>query len=192
MQKSPLHRIIDRERQKEGDTVLMFLQTLQEQMGPKLEKCYTLYRAALVRAALGLLKKPEDAEDAVHRVFERMIRNKPRLEEAESLRTRSYLLVAVERAALDILRERSRRDEVPLEETWPGLEAHYSGDNVLADCILKLSVRQRQVILLRYHQGYTQRETANLLEISPSTVQDTEARAKENLRHMLEERGIRL
>lgn len=169
--------------------MLMFLQVLQEQMGPKLEKIYTLYRAALVRVALGLVKQPADAEDAVHRVFERMIRNSPRLEEPESLRTRAYLVVAVEHAALDILRERSGRAEVPLED-WAGLEAEYSGENILADCILRLPVRQREVILLRYHQGYTQRQTANLLEISPGTVQDTEARAKSNLRRMLAERGV--
>ena len=170
--------------------MLMFLQVLQEQMGPKLEKIYTLYRAALVRVALGLVKQPADAEDAVHRVFERMIRNSPRLEEPESLRTRAYLVVAVEHAALDILRERSGRAEVPLEEDWAGLEAEYSGENILADCILKLPVRQREVILLRYHQGYTQRETANLLEVSPGTVQDAEGRAKANLRRMLAERGV--
>lgn len=171
---------------------MLMLLTVPETERPKLAAIYARYWPVLFRVAMALLRRPEDAEDAVHRVFVQLAKNRDKLDSPDSLRTKTYLIVAVEHAAFDILKARSRRMEVPLEEDLPGLEVPYSGENALADCILRLPARQRQVILLRFQQGYSQRETANLLGVAPGTVQKTEAQAKENLRNLLKERGVKV
>lgn len=169
---------------------MLMLLAVPEGDRPKLAAIYARYWPMLFRVAMVLLRRAEDAEDAVHRVFVQLAKNRDKLDGPDGLRTKTYLIVAVEHAAFDILKARSRRMEVPLETDLPGMEVPYSGENALADCILRLPARQRQVILLRFHQGYSQRETAAMLGLSPSTVRNTEARAKENLRELLKERGV--
>lgn len=168
--------------------MLLFLQDLPESQRIRLGDLYHRHRQLLWRVAMALLQNREDAEDAVHRAFERTARHLHRLEGPDSLSTRGYLIVATERCALDILRERRRQTE--LSPDLPGLEVPYSGENALAACILQLPARQRQVILLRHHHGYTQRETAAILGVTRGTVQNTEAAAKEKLRELLKERGV--
>lgn len=66
----------------------------------------------------------------------------------------------------------------------------YEGDNDLTKCILKLPARYREMILLRYHHGYTVREIAKVLGLSLPTAIKLDQRAKSRLKKMCEEEGI--
>ena len=63
--------------------------------------------------------------------------------------TRAYVVITVERKALDILRAKRRVLPMEPEELRPGLEAPQTGDNGLADALTRLPARYRQVLLLR-------------------------------------------
>ena len=52
-------------------------------------------------------------------------------------------------------------------------------------CLARLSDKQRTAVMLVHAYGYTVRETADLLGVSPSTVQRNAARALTNLRRGL-------
>lgn len=79
---------------------------------------------------------------------------------------------------------------VELIEEIQGTNAHYEGDNDLTKCILKLPARYREMILLRYHHGYTVREIAKVLGLSLPTAIKLDQRAKSRLKKMCEEEGI--
>lgn len=60
----------------------------------------------------------------------------------------------------------------------------------MAACILALPPRYRQVILLKYYQGFSCGEIASLLGISLAAARKLDQRAKEKLRQLAEKEGI--
>ena len=87
-------------------------------------------------------------------------------------------------------RRLQKHPSVELIEEIQGTNAHYEGDNDLTKCILKLPARYREMILLRYHHGYTVREIAKVLGLSLPTAIKLDQRAKSRLKKMCEEEGI--
>ena len=101
-----------------------------------------------------------------------------------------YVVTIVEHQAIDQYRKRQKYKTVELIEEIQGTNAHYEGDNDLTKCILQLPARYREMILLRYHYGYTVREIAKMLELSlPATIKLGQ-RAKTKLKKLCEEAGI--
>ena len=70
----------------------MFLETLAtEEEKASFTRIYELYCSTMYHYALGILSNKEDAEDALHDAFCRMIKVLPAPEDAESDEVRSYL-----------------------------------------------------------------------------------------------------
>ena len=63
------------------------------------------------------------------------------------------------------------------------------GDGGLADAMSQLKARQRELLLLRYYVGYSTREAAALLDMTPAAAQKELTRAKSALRTILEKEG---
>ena len=136
-------------------------------------RLYDTYRGLMFYVARQILKNDEDAEDAVHEI------NCPK--------TRSYVVIIVERKAIDILRKRSRLSQVAFEETTYGLQLPPPGDHGLADAMAALPAQYREVLLLRYEHGYAVREIAPMLGVKKDAVQKLLWRAKAALRKKLDE-----
>ena len=62
-------------------------------------------------------------------------------------------------------------------------------DNPIAAAIAKLPAQYRDVLLLRFDNGFTTKEIASMLNISDSGVRKLIARAKRSLQEMLEKEG---
>ena len=92
--------------------------------------------------------------------------------------------------AIDQYRKQQKHQTVELIEEIQGTNAHYEGDNDLTKCILKLPARYREMILLRYHHGYTVREIAKMLGLSLPAAIKLDQRAKNKLKKLCEEAGI--
>ena len=60
----------------------------------------------------------------------------------------------------------------------------------LAACMAKLPSRYRQVILLKYHQGFSCREIAKQLNITEANAIKLDQRAKNRLLQICKEEGI--
>lgn len=71
-----------------------------------------------------------------------------------------------------------------------GMDAYYDGDNTLTKCILQLPARYREMILLRYHHGYSVREIAGMMGISLPAAIKLDQRAKQKLKKLCEKEGI--
>ena len=168
--------------------MLFYLQTLPtEQERRSFEALYLRYRGLMLSVARRFLPEQQDAEDAVHQAFLSILRNFHKISSVDCPETRAFVVIIVERKALDILR--SRQKTVPLEETELGVEVPLPGDSGLADALAKLPARYRQVLLLRFAYGYTTRELAKEFCMTQSAVQKLLWRAKEALEKQYTEGG---
>ena len=168
--------------------MLIYLQAIDDpQDRTRFEAMYSAYRGLMFHVANRILQNPQDAEDAVHLAFLSLAGH--RLPPELGPQARHLAAVAAERKAIDLYRARKRRPETELdEETLPGL-APPPSDGTLAGAMAALPPRYREVLLLRYYNGYSAAETAGLLGLTPENIRQITLRAKRLLASELAERG---
>jgi len=130
----------------------------------QIRKLYEHHSRGLFAYACSFVSSFASAEDALHQVFERMLRGDLEIEGEPA----PYLYRAVRNIALNHIRNRSR--EVNLEDTWlespAGMEL--SGFE-LHSTLHDLPEEQREVILMHVWGEMSFEEMANALGISPNT-----------------------
>lgn len=139
--------------------MLLYLQMLETPEEKSLfEQIYLEYRGLMYHVAYEILHNDQDAEDAVHQAFVKIVENIKKIDDPVCPKTHGYVVTIVEHQAIDQYRKRQKYQTVELIEEIQGTNAHYEGDNDLTKCILQLPARYREMILLRYHYGYTVRK----------------------------------
>lgn len=154
------------------------------------EAIYTKYRYLMLHVANKILQNHYDAEDAVHEAFIAVIKNIKKFSDVASPKTRLLIVLIVERKAIDILRKRQKENLVELNEDIIGIEVPAPGNLGVADAIARLAANHREVLLIRYDVGLTNREIAMLLGITESGVRKLLGRAKRELRSELQKDGV--
>ena len=169
--------------------MLIYLQMIETaEDKSKFEELYLEYRDLLMRLAYRRLGNTPDAEDAVHKVYVRLA-EKIRIIEPVGPKTKRLLVVMLENAVTDMIRERGQH---PTESLLPEEASRIQppgGGNLLEDCILRLPEKQRAVIWLKYVFGYSLREIAGLLGMTLAAAQKTDQRAKKKLEELYLEGG---
>lgn len=172
-------------------SMMIYLQTIETgEDKTKFEQIYAEYRGLMFHVAYEVLHNEENAEDATHQAFVRIAENIRKIDMPVCTKTRSYVVTIVEHEAIDQYRRIKRRRTVPLTDELHGIEVAYDGENALAACILKLPARYREMILLRYHHGYSVREIAEILGLSLPTAIKLNQRAKKKLEDFCRKEGI--
>ena len=156
------------------------------------EKVYHKYRYLMLYVANKILQNHHDAEDAVHEAFVAVIKNLEKFYDIESPKTRSLIVLIVERKAIDILRKKQRENFLELNEDILGIEMPTPGDLGVADAMARLPAHYREVLLMRYDNGLTNREIGKLLEITECGVRKLLGRAKRSLSAELQKEGVDL
>lgn len=156
----------------------------------KFECLYKEYRNLMFHVANKILNEPNDAEDAVHQAFVKVAEIIDKIQEPDCPKTRGLLVTIVENKAIDIYRKKQKSHKVEYIEENMGFTAEYNGENGLAGCILKLPARYREMILLKYHHGYSTKEAAKIMGISESNASKLDQRAKKRLEELCREEGI--
>ncbi len=154
-----------------------------------LEAFYNRTRTAVYGLALSILRRKEDAEDVMHDSYLRVYQG------ASGYRARgkpmAWLLRITRNLALDKLRGQPAR-ELSLEEEWlPDLKGDFSESSldrmVLQTVLSRLSVEERQIVILHSVEGFKHREIAQILDMPLGTALSKYHRALSKLRKMLEE-----
>jgi RNA polymerase sigma-70 factor, ECF subfamily len=133
-------------------------------------KLFEAHHALVLKTAWRVTGNASDAEDVLQTVFLRLLRrpeSEPHLENAEA-----YLHRAAANAALDIVR--ARKEHVPAEEILDARQAsdEPASDNsrelqdVLRRAIAGLRPPAPEILVLRYFEGYSNKEIARMLGIS--------------------------
>jgi RNA polymerase sigma-70 factor (ECF subfamily) len=159
----------------------------------KFEEIYKEYNQIMYRAAYGILKEKYQAEDAVSRSLFKIIDNLDKIEEIRCKKTQAFIVTITENTALDCYRKNKREktqniDELQVYSEYSKLFEQEENDVIAA--INCLPINYSIILRLRYSQGYSDEEIANMLEITRENVRTRVKRAKRKLAKILEERGV--
>ena len=145
------------------------------------EEFVTARRPALLRSAYLLTGTHEDAEDLVQVALVKAVPHWHRIAD----RPEPYVRRILARESISRWRQRRWR-EVPTdrlpERVDVGTDRH---DAELREALLGLAPRQRAVIVLRYYEDLTERQTAETLGISVGTVKSQARDGLARLRMLL-------
>lgn len=171
--------------------MFIYLQMIEtEEDKSKFEQLYLTYRGLMYHVAMNILQNPHDAEDAVHQSFLSILNHLDKIKNVVCPQTRSFLVITTERKAIDIIRSKSKIIDIAFDETIHGVEVPPPGDHGLADAMAKLPARYREVLLLRYDNGFTTKEISKILNLKRASVQKLLWRAKNALQELLVQEGV--
>lgn len=148
-------------------------------------RLFRQYKDSVYRLALSLTGSVQDAEDVTQTVFLKLLETKPALEEG---RERAWLFQVAANECRSLWRRLSRRRTEPLEEALT--VAAPEADRAVLEAVGRLKPGDRAVLYLFYYEGYSARETGELLGISQSAVTTRLQRARQKLKTILEQEGI--
>jgi RNA polymerase sigma-70 factor (ECF subfamily) len=161
-----------------------------------IESLCHLYREDMYRNAFSVLKDAEKAEDAVQNTFLKLLKNRASLQfEADSIKAKSYCMLAVRTAALDILRQSQKIMEEPMSEDLlapeDGLDAYIRKESVeeLHRKICRLSDVYRDALVLRHFHELSFRKVAEITGVSEATARKRYQLARKKLEAMLRKEG---
>jgi RNA polymerase sigma-70 factor (ECF subfamily) len=168
-----------------------------------LEELFRRYRQPAYRVAYRLLGNEADALDAVQEGFVKALTHLHGFQGRSSFKT--WLLRVVSNAALDLGRQRGRREALSLEAAQAGEAADLSLQTtdesgrgleradlrvLLNRALATLSEAQRQTFVLYADAGLSYREVAEVMGTSIGTVMSRLYYARQKLRAYLAERAI--
>ena len=145
------------------------------------EELWQAHAAELLRFAT-VLVGPNDAGDVV---VEALLRSERSIAGGDVRSPRPYLFRAVANHSSDVRRGRSRRWARDLAAIGPAVVA---GPDTFVDvrrAVAKLSLVQRAVVYFAYWEDMTERDIAEVLQLSPGTVHRHLERARNHLREVL-------
>ena len=161
----------------------------------KFEQVYLRYKNLMFYVAHRILNDAQEAEDAVHDAFVRIAEHIDQVGEPDCPKTRGFVVIIVERVALNRLERRRRREALPLEEWTPTAQREDPApeeEEAFSRAMARLSPRYRELLLLKHWQGFSDREIGKMLSMSQGNVARTLQRAKEKLREALKEEGVEI
>lgn len=156
----------------------------------KFEKVYLQYKGLMYYVAYDILGNEQDAEDAVHNAFVKIAENIQKIYEPMCPKTKNFVVTIVEHKAIDLYRANQKRKTVEYLDEVGGISVDAQDLHGLAYCMAKLPPRYRQIILLKYHHGFTCREIAKQLDMTEANAIKLDQRAKNKLLKICEEEGV--
>ena len=147
----------------------------------ELAQVFQEHHARVFKAAYRITGNTPDAEDVLQSVFLRLVRRELDSEAVDNLD--SYLYRAAINAALDLLRSRKLRPSIVLDDSAPAPDSSSSFEisNWLRQALTRLSPRPAEMFVLRYVEGYDNREIAQMMHTSQAVVAVTLHRTRGQL-----------
>lgn len=163
----------------------------------KFEQIYLKYRVLMYRVAFGLLKNRQDTEDAVQDAFVRIYDHISDIDEVDSPRTRSYVMVITRNICLNELRSKKHESGEDIEQLNTASEVSVE-DEVLSGlevaaierALRELPEKYRDILYLTVYGEYDLRNAALLLGISYENAKSRVQRARKKLAELLERRAV--
>ena len=143
------------------------------------------YLNMVYRIALNWFGSVHDAEDAAQEVMLRLWKNTSGFEGDAHLR--HWLVRVTINVCKDLSRAPWRLHSVPLAQAPPQPCADDPEAQAVVEEILLLPKKYRVPLYLYHYEGYSVREISALLKANPSTIRTRLSRARELLKHQLEE-----
>jgi RNA polymerase sigma-70 factor (ECF subfamily) len=157
----------------------------------ELENLFREHHEQIFRTAHRITGSPADSEDVLQTVFLRLVRNQEKQD--LSANPKAYLLRAAINASLDLMRSRTRAKAVAIEDVETDLIQNLSqnpeqkhADNelqkLIQQAVARLGTTAAEMFVLRYFEGYENREIAEMTGSSQMVVGVILHRARTRLR----------
>ena len=152
----------------------------------KFEQIYAEYKDNVFAISIMYLKDYQLAEDASQETFVKVLGKLKNLKDQS--KTKAWISKIAINVCRDKLRQSSRR-EIPSERLPENTNSVYNSDVKLTvgEAVSNLSPELKEVVILYYYQGFTQKEISDNLKIPPSTTAYRLRTAKSQLKEYLKE-----
>lgn len=152
----------------------------------KFEQIYAEYKDNVFAISIMYLKDYQLAEDASQETFVKVLGKLKNLKDQS--KTKAWISKIAINVCRDKLRQSSRR-EIPSERLPENTNSVYNSDIKLTvgEAVSNLSPELKEVVILYYYQGFTQKEISDILKIPPSTTAYRLRTAKSQLKEYLKE-----
>ncbi len=147
------------------------------------------YYPSLVAVADSILLDHHLAEDAAQEALAHACRQLPKLNKPE--RFGPWVAAICRNVAKDMLRDRMKQ-RVPAEECDPPAPDRQEDgpSEVLAKALQQLPQRLREVIFLRFYNGFSYEKMAQVLGATPESIDGRLRRAKKRIAAFMKARGF--
>ncbi|MFQ6116678.1 MAG: RNA polymerase sigma factor, partial [Candidatus Bipolaricaulia bacterium] len=137
------------------------------------EMLYQSYRRDVLGVCLGILGHEEDAADAAEEAFLKAFKHVDKLNLEGNIR--GWLLRIAARTAIDMLRRQRRWQRLLPKLRWTSCPRHGDPerecrDELIREVLARLDERYRLPLVLHSYGGLSYREIAEILHLSPKTV----------------------
>ena len=169
---------------------LQMLYTPEEKF--RFEQIYLNYCSLMYRVADSILHNRQDAEDAVHNAFLRIIKHSKRLQNIPAQDLAPLVTVIARNEAISL--QRKRKGETPLED-WDSLAEtleEITDYHALVDIFTRLPQTYRTALEMKLLLGYSDGEIAARLGLSKTAVSTRISRGRQLLRDIVEREGFLL
>ena len=167
---------------------LQMLDTPEEKI--RFEQIYLNYRGLMYHVADQILHNRQDAEDAVHNAFLKIIRKFSKFQNTPAKDLAPQLIVITKNEAISI--SRKKRDAGSLEDVDGVAEPPETAANyrALVDSFAHLPQTYRTVMEMKLLSGYSDGEIAAKLGLTKTTVSTRINRGRQLLRSIAEQEGF--
>jgi RNA polymerase sigma-70 factor (ECF subfamily) len=187
---SVLKEIVDFMSNKDGFDDKVFLERALRFDRDALAAIYDFYHPLIYKYILNRVDEPEIARDLTGELFKRFLQTLQRSQVITNLR--AWLFRAAHNLVIDHYRRREHRRHLQLNETLPAAgpepaiiaAAHLQADAV-RKAISQLTPDQQQVITLKFLVGFSNQETADILQKPVGAVKSLQHRALASLQRQL-------
>ena len=179
---------------------MIFLMIISDDGRNIICEIYDKHYKRMLNTATQILGR-DSGEEAVHDVFVKLIEKFEKNIEILGDKPGQYFVIIVRNHSLNLLKK-ERLELFPLDDDFVGDDMSHppvygpedtllndEAIEVLASHIRRLSPATRQVLELRFIEGYSNIEIADMLGISQSAVSTRIDKARKRLREMLESEG---
>jgi RNA polymerase sigma-70 factor (ECF subfamily) len=156
-----------------------------------LQELFDCHHNTILQSAFKITGNLDDAEDVLQTVFVRLAKREDQVD--LDRKSHSYFRRAAVNAALDVVRSRKFSRNIPLEVVEEGLEGNAGqrpdrlGSYVelrswLRSALAQLNPKAAEVFVLKFIEGYSNQEIADILGTTAGTVAVTIHRTRSRLK----------
>ena len=167
---------------------LQMLDTPEEKI--RFEQIYLKYRGLMCHVAEGILHDHQEAEDAVHNAFLKIIKKFSKFQNTPAQDLAPQIVAIARNEAISLLRK--RKDMAPLED-WEGFAEtaeDVSDYHSLVDTFTLLPQTYRAAMEMKLLLGYSDGEIAAKLGLSKKAVSVRISRGRQLLQSIVEQEGF--
>ena len=158
------------------------LRLVTDQPASELENLFQAHHGRVFRTAQRITGSVADAEDVLQTVFLRLVKGQEDYDWSRN--PEAYLSRAAINASLDLLRSRTRSKAVALDEgEMESIAGTFESPEALVrEAVSRLGKTAGEMFVLRYYEGFDNKDIAALMNTSPLVVGVVLHRARTKLR----------